>query len=1134
MEREDQLTHDYVAYFASMAALPPGHAPHPWQQVLASDASCSNRLIRIPTGFGKTFGVLGAWLWNRVEQRRDDWPRRLLWCLPMRVLVEQVVAEAESAIARIGGDATNIGVHAVMGGIEAGDWHLLPEREAVLVGTQDMLLSRALNRGYGAGRARWPMDFGLLNHDCLWIMDEVQLMDVGLATSAQLQAFREQDAAAGRFYRPCRTWWMSATLQRGWIGASPDALEHLRNPPQTRIAPAQRRGRLWDDVSKPVRVEQIGEAKALAKLLGDEHLKAGSGARGPTLVVVNRVDHALQVHDALHALCATGKPLHGVDLRLIHSRFRPAERAAWRDVFLNRTACEGGINRIIVATQVVEAGVDISGAVLVSALAPWPSLVQRFGRCARWGGAAQVIVVDAQPKDDKQAAPYRKSELDTARDALLMLSDVAPKHLEAFEERHPERLHALYPYDPPHLLMRNELDELFDTSADLSGADIDISRFIRSGEERDLQVFWREVEAGARPAASVRAMRDELCAVPFLRARDWLCDKAQHLKAGVRAWTWDWVEGEWVVAERRTMYPGQTLLVAADTGGYDPLRGWDPGSKAAVVPVGPAAPAVDADDAADSAEDDESLSVTAGWQTIAFHGAQVGREAASLAAQLAPALAELFHLAGRWHDAGKAHPAFQGSLKSHAYGREIAKAPEGAWQSRRALYRMPDGTRRRGFRHELASALSIFALLRRCRPDHPALLGPWRELLAHLPGGDAMPTAVERTEPFSPIEHEVLELDAERFDLFAYLVCSHHGKVRMTWHSSPSDQSADDPALRIRGVRVGDVLPRFALCDAHGARHELPAAELVLAPAAVGLNPHTGRGWTERVLGLLQRHGPFALAWLEALMRAADQRATRDARLVDPALPQQNSDYGLGRDGSTVARAARSGEASTTLAEHSAQRGTQLRVRGRAGGSGDAGSRTRPPAHATRYLETNLGTLSYLELAPHLARAASRIESEIESGVFDARPLDDQLIVELHRRLCAELTPRLAGWRQSAVVVGKHEPPAPHRVPLLMREYALDLQARLESASGGERLLEALAFAEGRLLSIHPFADFNGRATRLFLRLLLRKLDLPVVDLLPDDDGRESYLAALRAGDGRNWQPLAEVWRQRFMQAGRP
>ena len=61
-----------------------------------------------------------------------------------------------------------------------------------------MMLSRALNRGYAAPRARWPVDFGLLQHDALWVLDEIQLMDVGLATSAQLGAFRAADAASVR------------------------------------------------------------------------------------------------------------------------------------------------------------------------------------------------------------------------------------------------------------------------------------------------------------------------------------------------------------------------------------------------------------------------------------------------------------------------------------------------------------------------------------------------------------------------------------------------------------------------------------------------------------------------------------------------------------------------------------------------------------------------------------------------------------------------------------------------------------------------------------------------------------------------------------------------------------------------
>lgn len=164
--------------------------------------------------------------------------------------------------------------------------------------------------------------------------------------------------------------------------------------------------------------------------------------------------------------------------------------------------------------------------------------------------------------------------------------------------------------------------------------------------------------------------------------------------------------------------------------------------------------------------------------------------------------------------------------------------------------------------------------------------------------------------------------------------------------------------------------------------------------------------------------------------------------------------------------------------------------------------------------------------------AAQRVESDIAAGSFDGQPLDDALIAELHRRLCSELTPQFVGWRRDAVQVGTHLPPDPHQVPMLMREYALDLQARLEAvqaqAHPQDGLLEALAFAEGRLLSIHPFTDFNGRTTRLFLRLLLRRLDLPDVDLAPGPQHAQSYFEALRAGDHRDWRALMQVWRQRF------
>jgi CRISPR-associated endonuclease/helicase Cas3 len=829
----------------------------------------------------------------------------------MRVLVEQTEQEIRRALGKGGLDvlwdeqgdhAGHVGVHVLKGGVGGGEWHLHPEQPAVLIGTQDMLQSRAMNRGYGSPRARWPMEFGLLNQDCLWVMDEVQLMDVGLATSAQLQAFREQDAA--KQVRPCFSWWMSATLQREWLSKSPDTDDLVAEMPEpVRIQPAQRTGMLWDGVRKQCRVELMESEKDIAKLIARAHREGGSGAKGPTLAVLNRVDRATRVYRELISAELRSELGDDADIRLIHSRYRPEERKEWCAAFLSKAACAPGTNRVIVATQVIEAGVDISAGVLITELAPWPSLVQRFGRCARWGGEAQVIVVDLACKDEHAAAPYDLAAIDAARDALCspLLSDVSPSSLEAFEEAHVEVLPRLYPYEPKQLLLRQEIDELFDTTPDLTGADIDISRFIRSGEERDLQVFWLTIPSGAlqdRPPAATRPSRDALCAVPFLKARDWLCgresatNRQARLRNGMRAWAWDWLEGRWAVVKREDLYPGRIVLVSSDSGGYGAQIGWDP----QITCLDPALRldfdvVPDKDEIADDSQDDETLSFTEhGWQTIGVHGRETGRMAAAIAKPLAPPLERLFEMAGRWHDAGKVHPAFNNSIVSgpqrgliRPENHDLAKAPRGAWRFRHHLYPMePDGSNRRpGFRHELASTLALFGVLQRHAPDHASLLGPWRALFDSM--GVQLSPPLPSQDP-SALEREILDLDADSFDLLAYLVCSHHGKLRMTWHASPADQSAATEKLRIRGVEETDTLPSVKLATADGRFQMLPATPMDLSPAAAGINPRTGRAWTDRVLGLLDRHGPFALAWMEAVMRAADQRASRLTDIVDPLL----------------------------------------------------------------------------------------------------------------------------------------------------------------------------------------------------------------------------------------------------------
>jgi CRISPR-associated endonuclease/helicase Cas3 len=813
----------------------------------------------------------------------------------MRVLVDQTEQVAQQLAARIP-EPHRPTIHIAMGGEDSGEWFLRPERPAVIIGTQDMLLSRTLNRGYASARARWPMEFGLLNQDALWVMDEVQLMDVGLATSAQLQWMRGRDRKKG--LRPCFTWWMSATLQSRWLKSVDTRAHHrlwIRNP--TEVPAGQRTGGLWD-IRKSVTTGAIApdDHDGFARRILEEHANLSDGEFGKiTLVVCNTVKRACLTFDALRA---AGR---AEGLELVHSRFRPAEREVWRERFLSRAACTAGVDRIIVATQVVEAGVDISAGCLITELAPWPSLVQRFGRCARYGGSGSVVVVD-RGRDKKQAAPYQPEELGSAWETIQQLQDVGIKTLEAHEgSLGEEARQRLYPYTPAHLLLRKEFDELFDTTPDLTGADLDISRFIRSGDERDLQVFWLAIdkdkkgEKPRKPPEDYRPHRKELCAVPFLNARDWLCEKDKSkLKSSKRAWVWDWLDGEWKPATREAMLPGRVICVAADSSGYLLERGFSADSNLLVPTLEPETvdPRTEALEQADGQQDREIPGEN--WKTMACHTEEVANQAREIARELdlPPNLQDLLELAALWHDWGKAHPAFQNMLRRKRHDAEpfksyfLAKSKKIKPTIRAKYFAGENETDERcGYRHELASALGLFAILEVYAPKHDALLGPWVAVLEQM-----KQTLPERglPPPTTPLIDRLLKCQAEEFDLVAYLVASHHGKVRVGLHAAPKDQDyrdRDGRGLPIRGIREGDRLPSVELVP---GGPKIPEVTLTLSPASVGLSGRTGVSWRERCIGLMERHGPATLAFLEAILRAADVRASR-LTTNDPALAAEGS-----------------------------------------------------------------------------------------------------------------------------------------------------------------------------------------------------------------------------------------------------
>src|SRR5690606_26967606 len=130
------------------------------------------------------------------------------------------------------------------------------------------------------------------------------------------------------------------------------------------------------------------------------------------------------------------------------------------------------------------------------------------------------------------------------------------------------------------VLRRKDLLDLFDTMPDLSGNDLDVGQFIRSGDDLDLTVAWRRFDAEPDAGQAVPS-RDERCPVPVVEFRRLLKD------GRLKAWRFDHIGGSWEPCTHRDVRPGMVTIVSADAGCYDPRLGWNPESREAVDEISP-------------------------------------------------------------------------------------------------------------------------------------------------------------------------------------------------------------------------------------------------------------------------------------------------------------------------------------------------------------------------------------------------------------------------------------------------------------------------------------------------------------------------------------------------------------------
>ena len=523
--------------------------PYPWQMRLTQEVLASGRwpeVIELPTGAGKT-AVLDTALYT-LAARPEAFPRRIVFVIDRRIVVDQVYVRADRIRDRLGQASDGIlaelrtrlngpdgladadkplGVAALRGGIPIdGEWARRPDQPWVIVSTVDQFGSRLLFRGYGVSERMRPVHAGLAGNDCLVILDEVHLSRAFADTLHDASSTDQVPSilAVNSHLLPRRfpIVEMSATPANEHatrFELTDDDLE--RSPQLKQLVEASKRAELvkvdgtrpaHETVPKKV-VEMIGKLRDHEKSVG---------------VIVNRVRTARLTHAALRE--------KGIAAHLLTGRMRPIDRESALEAI---SRCVDPERRepleertVVVATQAIEVGADFSFDALISEAAPVDSLRQRLGRLDRRGTlAAQrreparcwILGVESAMKPKSPDPVYGDAARITWEEMLALAEDgeieVGPGTglLErlSIEARAP-RLEA-------PLLLPTHIDTWSQTSPK-PVVDPPINEFLHgkeNGREPDVSVVWRW-DRSDEALAWVPPRPAESLSVPISAVRSWL------------------------------------------------------------------------------------------------------------------------------------------------------------------------------------------------------------------------------------------------------------------------------------------------------------------------------------------------------------------------------------------------------------------------------------------------------------------------------------------------------------------------------------------------------------------------------------------------------------------------------------
>ncbi len=364
---------NYEVFYSKLT----GFSPYDYQQKVAELLlSGKNVILSVPTGSGKTFASILPFLYAK-QRRITNFPNKLIYSLPLRTLANSIYSDLNKVLK--GNICEKESSLSSLLSIQTGEYCDDPYFEKdIIISTIDQTLSNYLCFPLALSHNQGNMNAGAIVGSYL-VFDEFHLLDFGLSMATTIGMLQ-------RLKNLCRFCIMTATLTDEYIQYICSVLENMevvsiKKYPNDCLRVQSLVPAIGKKVKKTI---SVCYSPLDYKIILEQHVNK-------TIVICNRIETAQQI---FRDLCKDKN--ESTKILCIHSRFFDSDRKSLETKikeYFGKYSKQKDV--ILVATQIIEAGMDISCDLMFTEISPINSFLQRAGRCARFGGEyGRIFVYD--------------------------------------------------------------------------------------------------------------------------------------------------------------------------------------------------------------------------------------------------------------------------------------------------------------------------------------------------------------------------------------------------------------------------------------------------------------------------------------------------------------------------------------------------------------------------------------------------------------------------------------------------------------------------------------------------------------------------------------------------------------------